>query len=48
MSDTKPVRCQKCGKPMGYVTVFGEGTDGFAAVSSKMLTFSFFSFIESL
>jgi ribosomal protein S14 len=21
MSDAKPLRCQKCGKPLGYVTV---------------------------
>jgi ribosomal protein S14 len=25
MSDAKPVRCQKCGKPVGYVTVLGRG-----------------------
>jgi len=25
MSDTKPVRCQKCGKPLGYITVFAKG-----------------------
>jgi hypothetical protein len=25
MSDSKPVRCQKCGKPLGYVTVLAKG-----------------------
>jgi hypothetical protein len=25
MSDTRPVRCQKCGKPLGYVTVLAKG-----------------------
>jgi hypothetical protein len=25
MSDAKPVRCQKCGKPVGYVTVLAKG-----------------------
>jgi len=25
MSDAKPVRCQECGKPLGYVTVFAKG-----------------------
>jgi hypothetical protein len=25
MSEAKPVRCQKCGKPLGYVTVFAKG-----------------------
>jgi RNase P subunit RPR2 len=25
MKDAKPVRCQKCGKPLGYVTVLAEG-----------------------
>ena len=25
MNDAKPVRCQKCGKPLGYVTVFAKG-----------------------
>ena len=25
MSDAKPVRCQKCGKPLGYVTVLAKG-----------------------
>jgi hypothetical protein len=28
MSDAKPVRCQKCGKPIGYVTVLGKGLLG--------------------
>jgi hypothetical protein len=26
----KPVRCQKCGKPVGYVTVLGKGLDWFS------------------
>lgn len=25
MSDAKPVRCQRCGKPLGYVTVLAKG-----------------------
>jgi hypothetical protein len=25
MSHAKPVRCQKCGKPLGYVTVVTKG-----------------------
>ncbi|MGD0495033.1 MAG: hypothetical protein ABSB28_03215 [Candidatus Bathyarchaeia archaeon] len=25
MSDAKPVGCQKCGKPLGYVTVVAKG-----------------------
>jgi hypothetical protein len=25
MSEVKPVRCQKCGKPLGYITVLGKG-----------------------
>jgi hypothetical protein len=25
MGDAKPVRCQKCGKPLGYVTVLAKG-----------------------
>jgi len=25
MNDAKPVRCQKCGKPLGYVTVLAKG-----------------------
>jgi hypothetical protein len=29
MSKPKPVRCQKCGKPIGYVTVLGKGLMGF-------------------
>jgi hypothetical protein len=29
MSEDKPVRCQKCGKPIGYVTVLGKGLMGF-------------------
>jgi hypothetical protein len=29
MSDAKPVRCQKCGKPLGYVTVLAKGLISF-------------------
>jgi hypothetical protein len=25
MSNAKPLRCQKCGKPLGYVTVLAKG-----------------------
>ncbi|MGB8780638.1 MAG: hypothetical protein WCD81_08315 [Candidatus Bathyarchaeia archaeon] len=25
MIDAKPVRCQKCGKPLGYVTLVAKG-----------------------
>jgi hypothetical protein len=25
MSNVKPVRCQKCGKPLGYITVVAKG-----------------------
>lgn len=28
MSDAHPVRCQKCGKPVGYVTVLSKGLMG--------------------
>jgi hypothetical protein len=28
MSDRQPVRCQKCGKPVGYVTVLAKGLMG--------------------
>jgi hypothetical protein len=28
MSGAQPVRCQKCGKPVGYVTVLAEGVLG--------------------
>ncbi|MHC3128883.1 MAG: hypothetical protein IBV52_02255 [Candidatus Bathyarchaeota archaeon] len=28
MSEAKPVRCQKCGKPLGYVTVLAKGLLG--------------------
>ncbi len=35
MSDAKPVRCQKCGKPLGYVTVLAKGFVGLAAASSE-------------
>jgi len=29
MSDARPVRCQKCGKPLGYVTVLAKGLTPF-------------------
>ena len=35
MSEPKPVRCQKCGKPLGYVTVLAKGLLGLTAASSK-------------
>jgi hypothetical protein len=25
MTDAKPLRCQRCGKPLGYVTVLAKG-----------------------
>ncbi|MGB9135420.1 MAG: hypothetical protein WCC63_07575 [Candidatus Bathyarchaeia archaeon] len=25
MNDSRPIRCQKCGKPLGYVTVLAKG-----------------------
>jgi hypothetical protein len=25
MSEAKPIRCQKCGQPLGYVTVLAKG-----------------------
>ena len=28
MGESKPVRCQKCGKPVGYVTVLAKGLMG--------------------
>ncbi len=28
MSNAQPVRCQKCGKPVGYVTVLAKGVLG--------------------
>lgn len=29
MVDAKPVKCQKCGKPLGYVTVLAKGLMNF-------------------
>ena len=29
MSDAKPVKCQKCGNPIGYVTVVARGISPF-------------------
>jgi hypothetical protein len=28
MADSKPVRCQKCRRPVGYITVLAEGLTG--------------------
>jgi len=28
MNNAQPVRCQKCGKPVGYVTVLARGVMG--------------------
>ena len=28
MSDAQPVRCQKCGKPVGYISVVSKGLMG--------------------
>ena len=28
MTEAKPVRCQKCGKPVGYITVLAKGLLG--------------------
>ncbi len=28
MSSSKLIRCQKCGKPIGYITVLGKGLIG--------------------
>jgi len=28
VSDSQPVRCQKCGKPVGYITVLAKGLTG--------------------
>jgi hypothetical protein len=28
MSNVKPVRCQKCGKPIGFITVLAKGFRG--------------------
>jgi hypothetical protein len=29
MTDARPVRCQKCGNPLGYVTVLAKGLASF-------------------
>jgi DNA-directed RNA polymerase subunit N (RpoN/RPB10) len=29
ISDAEPVRCQKCGKPIGYVTLLARGLTSF-------------------
>ncbi len=28
MNDSQPVRCQKCGKPIGYITLLAKGLMG--------------------
>jgi hypothetical protein len=42
MSEGKPVRCQKCGKPIGYVTVLFQGAMG---MQQSMLTFKVFAMV---
>ncbi len=29
MTRSKPVKCQKCGNPVGYITVLGKGLTSF-------------------
>jgi hypothetical protein len=29
VGSSEPVRCQKCGKPLGYITVLSKGLTGF-------------------
>jgi uncharacterized ferredoxin-like protein len=36
MSDARPVRCQKCGKPLGYVTVLAKGLTSFQQPIQKV------------
>ena len=36
MSDDKPVRCQKCGKPLGFITVLTKGLLGFQQPLQKV------------
>ena len=28
MTNSNPVRCKKCGKPIGYITILGKGLLG--------------------
>jgi hypothetical protein len=35
MNDSKPIKCQKCGKPLGYVTMLTKGFYITATTSSK-------------
>jgi len=28
IGDSEPARCQKCGKPIGYITILGKGLLG--------------------
>jgi DNA-directed RNA polymerase subunit N (RpoN/RPB10) len=34
MSGNQPVRCQKCGKPVGYITVLGKSLFGEQAIQN--------------
>ena len=36
MSDARPVRCQKCGKPLGYVTILAKGLTSFQQPIQKV------------
>ncbi len=36
MSGAKPVRCQKCGKPLGFITVLAKGLLGFQQPLQKV------------
>jgi|WetSurMetagenome_2_1015567.scaffolds.fasta_scaffold30247_1 hypothetical protein len=29
MTNSEPVRCQKCGKPVGFITILSKGLTGF-------------------
>ncbi|MGD0644332.1 MAG: hypothetical protein ABSA75_05445 [Candidatus Bathyarchaeia archaeon] len=36
LSDAEPARCQKCGKPIGYVTVLARGLTSFQQPIQKV------------
>ena len=36
MSNANPVRCQKCGKPLGFITVLTKGLLGFQQPLQKV------------
>ena len=36
MSDAKPVKCQKCGRPMGFLTVLSKGFFGLQQLLPKV------------